>query len=239
MSAPVESNSSDKANKMDLQLNVENFPKCAVDTLDHIATLLAAGNNQNLVMQIIAKYIFLVQNKPSDRLNLLKELQLAIALVEGFLKPGRNRFASCNAIFMSLFGCHLTPERAQLLGKVLESLEMLGPVAPLLISAGLWPGRLRLVSLSKTNSQLHLFLLKTLQKYCTSGQISILNIQAFMQNFCARTTATGGDPKTNTFHQKCMERLAQAIRIAMYCKCIIATGAVAHTQAQECGHSSL
>ncbi|XP_034671322.1 uncharacterized protein LOC117903416 [Drosophila subobscura] len=243
MSAPVEDNSSDKANKMDLELNVENLPKCAVDTLDRIATLLAADNNQNLVMQIIAKYIFLEQNKPSDR---LQELQLAVALVECFSKPGRNRAATCNAIWMSLFGCHLTPERTQLLGKVLESLEMFGAVAPLLISAGLWPGLLRWVSLSKTYSQLHLFLLKTLHKYRASGQISILNIQALMQiyqslqNFCARTTATGGDRKTNTFYQKCMERFAQALRIAIYCKCIIATGAMpTNTQAHEYRQSSL
>ncbi|XP_022211741.2 uncharacterized protein C7orf26 homolog [Drosophila obscura] len=325
-----------KATNKKSDLQVENFPACAVEALARIETLIAGGNNQNLVMQIISKYIFLERSKdgdgrksqaqaqaqPTSQLNVFKEFQLTIALIEYFSKPGSKLNATYNVIFLSLFGSHLTPERTRLLCKVI-SLAISGAVSGVLFSAGVWlqqvgcktptgleiaqcivtdfilfarkpsetlkqlpmiapqfaanfvtavaelylneqrsaaltpppvallnvitewmtecpalceasqqflAGLLRwavlapLVSKRPAYSQLHLSILKLLQKHPASGESSALHIQDLMQiyqslqNFCARLTGAGVDPPTSEAYQKCMERFAQAVQIAIYSK---------------------
>ncbi|XP_002028326.2 uncharacterized protein C7orf26 homolog [Drosophila persimilis] len=142
MSTSVESG---KGSHRKLDLKVENYPTCAVEALARIETLIASRNKQNLVMQIISEYIFLERNKdgdgrksqslPTSQMTLFQEFQLIITLVEYFSRPGRD--ATRNAIFLSLFGSHLTPQRSKLLSRLIST-AVSGSVAPLLSSAGTW-----------------------------------------------------------------------------------------------------
>ncbi|KAH8255947.1 hypothetical protein KR026_002998 [Drosophila bipectinata] len=143
MSLSVETNKS-TLRKLDMKL--DNYPTCAVEALTRLETLIASRNKQNLVMQIISEYIFLEritkdgdgrksQALPISQLNLFQEFQLIITLIEYFSRPGRD--ATRNAIFLSLFGSHLTPQRSKLLSRLIST-AVSGSVAPLLSSAGTW-----------------------------------------------------------------------------------------------------
>ncbi|XP_052848972.1 integrator complex subunit 15 [Drosophila gunungcola] len=143
MSLSVDSNKS-LLRKGDMKL--DNYPSCAVEALTRLETLIASRNKQNMVMQIISEYIFLErtgkdgdvrksQALPISQMNLFQEFQLIIALIEYFSRPGRD--ATRNAIFLSLFGSHLNPQRSKLLSRLIST-AVSGSVAPLLSSAGTW-----------------------------------------------------------------------------------------------------
>ncbi|BFF98701.1 uncharacterized protein DMAD_06785 [Drosophila madeirensis] len=139
------SENSGKGSHRKLDLKAENYPACAVEALTRLETLIASRNKQNLVMQIISEYIFLERNKDGDgrksqslpisQMTLCQEFQLIIALIEYFSRPGRD--ATRNAIFLSLFGSHLTPQRCKLLSRLIST-AISGSVAPLLSAAGTW-----------------------------------------------------------------------------------------------------
>ncbi|XP_068142104.1 integrator complex subunit 15 [Drosophila tropicalis] len=125
-------------------ISIRNYPTCAVDALTRLESLIATRNKQNLAMQIISEVIFLEQSDgdarksqglPTSQMNLFQEFQLIIALIEYFSRPGRD--ATRNAIFLSLFGSHLTPQRSKLLSRLIST-AVSGSVAPLLSSAGTW-----------------------------------------------------------------------------------------------------
>lgn len=107
--------------------------------------LIASRNKQNLAMQMISEFIFLERSKDGDvrkmqtlgisQMNIYQEFQLILALIEYFSRPGRD--ATRNAIFLSLFGSHLTPQRSRLLCRLIST-AVSGSVAPLLSSAGTW-----------------------------------------------------------------------------------------------------
>ncbi|KAH8406233.1 hypothetical protein KR215_008842 [Drosophila sulfurigaster] len=125
-----------------LSLRKLDYPMCAVEALSRLESLIASRNKQNLVMQIISEFIFLERSKDGDvrkmgisQMNIYQEFQLILALIEYFSRPGRD--ATRNAIFLSLFGSHLTPQRSRLLSRLIST-AVSGSVAPLLSSAGTW-----------------------------------------------------------------------------------------------------
>ncbi|EDW18874.1 uncharacterized protein Dmoj_GI13473 [Drosophila mojavensis] len=122
------------------------YPMCAVEALTRLETLIASRNKQNLAMQIISEFIFLERAKDGDvrkmqtvggisQMNIYQEFQLILALIDYFSRPGRDD--TRNAIFLSLFGSHLTPQRSRLLSRLIST-AVSGSVAPLLSSAGTW-----------------------------------------------------------------------------------------------------
>ncbi|EDW69953.1 integrator complex subunit 15 [Drosophila virilis] len=128
-----------------ISLRKLEYPMCAVEALSRLEGLIASRNKQNLAMQIISEFIFLERTKDGDvrkmqtlgisQMNIYQEFQLILALIEYFSRPGRD--ATRNAIFLSLFGSHLTPQRSRLLSRLIST-AVSGSVAPLLSSAGTW-----------------------------------------------------------------------------------------------------
>lgn len=148
-----------------ISLRKLEYPMCAVEALSRLGWLtlhflipffvsnvflvaeglIASRNKQNLAMQIISEFIFLERTKDGDvrkmqtlgisQMNIYQEFQLILALIEYFSRPGRD--ATRNAIFLSLFGSHLTPQRSRLLSRLIST-AVSGSVAPLLSSAGTW-----------------------------------------------------------------------------------------------------
>ncbi|EDX11237.1 GD12189 [Drosophila simulans] len=320
-------------------MKLDNYPTCAVEALTRLETLIASRNKQNMVMQIISEFIFLERTSkdgdvrksqalPISQMNLFQEFQLIIALIEYFSRPGRD--ATRNAIFLSLFGSHLTPQRSKLLSRLIST-AVSGSVAPLLSSAGTWmqqvgcktplslevaqnivsdfisysrktPEQLKQLPmvgphfaanfmvavadlyLNEQRSQtlnpppdalldtitewmtenptlcqasqqplvlpagaiampfttplagmlrwvvlapnLHLSLLRALQQLVSSGESTALPSQDLMQivkslqSYCARLAESKTDPEADAAYQKCMERFAQAVQIALSSNCI-------------------
>lgn len=99
-------------------------------------------------MQLISEFVFLERNKDVDirrgqspqqyanmNLNKIQEFQLILVLIEYFSQPCPD--STRNAVFLSLFGTNLTPQRSQILCKLIST-SVSGSVAPLLSSAGTW-----------------------------------------------------------------------------------------------------
>ncbi|EDV97254.1 uncharacterized protein C7orf26 homolog [Drosophila grimshawi] len=117
-----------------ISLRKLDYPMCAVEALSRLEGLIASRMKQNLAMQMISEFIFLERSKDSQ-MNIYQEFQLILTLIEYFSRPGRD--ATRNAIFLSLFGSHLTPQRSRLLSRLIST-AVSGSVAPLLSSAGTW-----------------------------------------------------------------------------------------------------
>jgi len=83
-----------------------------------------------------------------------------------------------------------------------------------------------LVSNRQAYSNLHLSLLRALQQLVSSGESTALPSQDLMQivkslqSYCARLGESKTDPDTDAAYQKCMERFAQAVQIALSSNCI-------------------
>lgn len=99
-------------------------------------------------MQIISEFVFLERSKDVDvrrgqspqsygniHLNKIQEFQLILVFIEFFSQPGPD--STRNAVFLSLFGTNLTPQRTKILCKLIST-AVSGSVAPLLSSAGTW-----------------------------------------------------------------------------------------------------
>ncbi|XP_037890533.1 uncharacterized protein C7orf26 isoform X2 [Glossina fuscipes] len=105
------------------------------------------------VLPRIEKFVFLERSKDVDvrrgqsqssqspqqynnmHMNKIQEFQLILVLIEFFSQPGPD--ATRNAVFLSLFGTNLTPQRSKTLSKLIST-AVSGSVAPLLSSAGTW-----------------------------------------------------------------------------------------------------
>lgn len=110
--------------------------------------MIIGRGKQNIIMQLISEFVFLERSKDMDvrrgqsplaygnmQLNKIQEFQLILVLIEFFSQPGPD--STRNAVFLSLFGTNLTPQRSKILCKLIST-SVSGSVAPLLSSAGTW-----------------------------------------------------------------------------------------------------
>lgn len=99
-------------------------------------------------MDLISEFIFLEKTKGATyavhSMSLLQEFQLVVVLCEFFSKPGPD--ATRNTIFLSLFGGTITPNRSNILNKLIST-SVSGFIAPLLCAAGTWMQQLGCTSI--------------------------------------------------------------------------------------------
>lgn len=105
----------------------------------------------NFIMQITSEFVFIEKDTDTRRggsssnathpkrgvgnLNKIEEFQMILALIDYFSQPGPD--STRNAVFISLFGNNLNPQRTKILCK-LVSTSISGAVAPILSSVGTW-----------------------------------------------------------------------------------------------------
>ncbi|KAI9581303.1 uncharacterized protein C7orf26 isoform X1 [Glossina fuscipes] len=129
------------------------FPLCVKEVLPRIESMIINRSKPNFIMQLISEFVFLERSKDVDvrrgqsqssqspqqynnmHMNKIQEFQLILVLIEFFSQPGPD--ATRNAVFLSLFGTNLTPQRSKTLSKLIST-AVSGSVAPLLSSAGTW-----------------------------------------------------------------------------------------------------
>ncbi|XP_013102440.2 integrator complex subunit 15 [Stomoxys calcitrans] len=124
------------------------FPACVKEALPRIENIIIGRGKQNFIMQLISEFVFLEKTKEVDvrrgqspqsysnmQMNKIQEFQLILVLIEFFSQPGPD--STRNAVFLSLFGSNLTPQRTKILCKLIST-SVSGSVAPLLSSAGTW-----------------------------------------------------------------------------------------------------
>ncbi|XP_065354295.1 integrator complex subunit 15 [Calliphora vicina] len=124
------------------------FPTCVKEALPRIESIIIGRGKQNFIMQLISEFVFLERSKDIDvrrgqspqsygnmHMNKIQEFQLILVLIEFFSQPGPD--STRNAVFLSLFGTNLTPQRSKILCKLIST-AVSGSVAPLLSSAGTW-----------------------------------------------------------------------------------------------------
>ncbi|TMW51638.1 hypothetical protein DOY81_003288 [Sarcophaga bullata] len=110
--------------------------------------MIIGRGKQNFLMQLISEFVFLERIKDTEvrrgqspqsygniQMNKIQEFQLILVLIEFFSQPGPD--STRNAVFLSLFGANLTPQRSKILCKLIST-AVSGSVAPLLSSAGTW-----------------------------------------------------------------------------------------------------
>lgn len=139
-------------NQADFKNNLRKleFPLCAIEALPKIENIVdnMSRSKQNFAMTLISEFIFLEKFKDTDfrknanavpfltsQMTSIQEFQLILVLIEFFSRPGPD--ATRNAVFLSLFGGNLTPNRSSVLCKLIST-SVSGSVSAVLCAAGTW-----------------------------------------------------------------------------------------------------